>query len=425
MIREFRVKNYLSIKDSQCLSFVTRSKDPSMTVGYGKERLSKLAILYGPNASGKSNMLFALENVFDLLYKPCQRQEDKVKTRKPFALTSQLPTTMEVSFYANGIRYDYEINYTLDVILNESLVYYPNGYKTGIYNRQFVGEGLPSRITFGQGLRLSAKEKGTLVDNTLNNHTVLSTLGKLNRMAQPEIMSALYDWIGSHVHQVEGDEQELSMVEYLKKVREDQDSYSFFKQMLDKADVNILDYEVREHTRQVSSEIRKRIENDPFIPEQVKSQMLSEKVEDIVFSHNSEAGRFEVSLADQSAGTLSFLAELKILYRLINGSHVYLLDEIEQNLHYELLLFYLSFFLINSEQSQLIFTSQELQLLSEDFIDANRQAVWFIEKDPDTVSSQYQRADSFGVHKNLSLYNAYRSGRIGCRPMLKSPLIEA
>ncbi|MCD8388057.1 MAG: ATP-binding protein, partial [Bacteroidales bacterium] len=323
------------------------------------------------------------------------------------------------------IRYDYEVSFTPDVILREELLYFPNGHKSVIYDRKFVGGNEAASIIFGQSLKLTSKEKTSLIDNTLNNHTVLSTLGKLNPMAQPTALRNLYKWIEAHVHQVDGDERDFSLVKYLKDIREDARSYAFFKQMLDKADVNILGFEVREQVREISPQMRKKIENDPTLSEPLKMQLLSEKIEDIIFTHSSSSGEFEIPLSEQSAGTLSFLGELKFLYRLINGSHVYMLDEIEQNLHYELLVFYLIFFLTNSEQSQLIFTSQELQLLDEDFIDENRYTVWFVEKDSDTASSLYQRADSFGIHKNLSLYKAYRAGRIGCRPMLKSTLIES
>ena len=65
-------------------------------------------------------------------------------------------------------------------------------------------------------------------------------------------------------------------------------------------------------------------------------------------------------------------------------------------------------FIFNSDKSQLIFTSQETTLLSQDMINENRGVVWFVEKNKETASSEYARGDSFGLHKNLSLYNSYR-----------------
>ena len=67
MIRDFWVKNYLSIRDKQELSFV--AKGPSLelvTEVADGVFLYKLGILYGSNASGKSNMLIAMNEVFRL-----------------------------------------------------------------------------------------------------------------------------------------------------------------------------------------------------------------------------------------------------------------------------------------------------------------------------------------------------------------------
>ena len=70
MIREFWVENYLSIRDRQVVNFETKSKDDedliSTEVAQGV-KLNKLGIIYGANASGKSNVLYAMQMVFDIL----------------------------------------------------------------------------------------------------------------------------------------------------------------------------------------------------------------------------------------------------------------------------------------------------------------------------------------------------------------------
>ena len=88
MIREFWVENYLSIKERQTLSFETKSKeDDWASVDMGNEkRVNKLAVIYGANASGKSNMLLALLNVFELLFRPRESKTEYVGTRRPFAV---------------------------------------------------------------------------------------------------------------------------------------------------------------------------------------------------------------------------------------------------------------------------------------------------------------------------------------------------
>ena len=118
------------------------------------------------------------------------------------------------------------------------------------------------------------------------------------------------------------------------------------------------------------------------------------------------------------------LSDDTILYDMITNSHVYYLDELGEDLHNDLLYYYLNVFIFNSEKSQLIITSQETTLLSQDLINENRGVVWFVEKNKETASSEYSRGDSFGLHKNLSLYNSYRIGRLGAKPELGSIFIN-
>ena len=71
MIRDFWVKNYLSIRDKQELSFVAKGPASELVTEVSEGVfLYKLGILYGSNASGKSNMLIALNEVFRLLIIP-------------------------------------------------------------------------------------------------------------------------------------------------------------------------------------------------------------------------------------------------------------------------------------------------------------------------------------------------------------------
>jgi AAA15 family ATPase/GTPase len=133
--------------------------------------------------------------------------------------------------------------------------------------------------------------------------------------------------------------------------------------------------------------------------------------------------RFTLSYDEQSEGTKKFLSNLSALYSAVTGNHVFLIDEIDSELHDDLLLFYLNTFIMNSKESQLLFTSQETSLLNEDLLNTHRDFVFFVEKNRDGAYSEYTRADEFGLHKNLSLYKSYRNGRLGAVPQLGSPLL--
>ena len=86
-------------------------------------------------------------------------------------------------------------------------------------------------------------------------------------------------------------------------------------------------------------------------------------------------------------------------------------------------MYFLDSFVLNSKKSQLIFTTHETSLLDEDLLNTHRDFVFLAEKDNEGAFSKYTRVDEFGLHKNLSFYNAYKSGRLGAVPQLGSPII--
>ena len=196
----------------------------------------------------------------------------------------------------------------------------------------------------------------------------------------------------------------------------------FFIQTLCKADFNITDFSIIEVPSVLPAEVRAVIEDNSSISDSMKKELLNPVKETPTFVNHSDDGDFSIPQSLQSAGTLHYLKLLDFLYDLISGGHIYFLDELSEFLHEDLLSYYISTFLFNSKSSQLIFTTQDSSILDEDFI--ARDMVWISEKSKTTASSEYQRASSFGLHKNLSLYKSYRIGRLGGKPELGSPYLN-
>ena len=425
MIRDFWAENYLSIRERQGLSFIAKTKDDFLSYEISPGVfLNKLGILYGANASGKSNILYAIQNVFELLVISRTDINQAVITRPSFELTKTEPTRLHVSFYADGVRYDYDIAYLLSHILEESLYYYPNNSKALFYERTFKGEGIQAEIKFGASLNLTAATKKTLAENTLNNHSVLSAYRKISLKEDILPIASLLNWAVRHVHNI-NEHQRDSLGEEIKEACGDEKLKRFYLQMLKKADLNINGFRVVTRLKEVPENIRKAITENEMFTEEAKKRMLEPKdSNEIFFVNQSKEGDFEIPIGLQSSGTLHYLEMLHFLYHLITGSHIYLLDELDEKLHDDLLLYFLNVFIYHSESSQLVFTTQELSLLAEDLLNEHRDLVWFVEKKQDTASSEYNRGDSFGLHKNSSLYNSYKIGKLGAKPELGSFFID-
>lgn len=425
MIVDFWVENYFSIRNKQELNFV--AKGPASELVSEVEDgvfLYKLAILYGANASGKSNMLIAMNEVFRILVSPKTDASMPIGGCIPFEQTKDKPTKMHVAFYAGGVRYDYDVTFNNRNILEERMNYYPKGAKSLFYSRFYVGDNVQAEIKFGPSLKLSNKTQESVRENTLNNHSVLSVCRKAAFKEDIMPFNMLYNSLMANYHEVDGDNnKEKTIEEILKEAYASPKKRRFYTMMLQKADLNIMEYRPTIKDRVVPQALKDFVKGQD-IPESVKESLLKPTDDSITFVNNSADGSFEIPLDWQSKGTIKYIRILNALYEMITSQHVYYLDELGEDLHYDLLFYYLNVFLYNSDKSQLIITSQETALLAQDLINENRGVIWFVEKNKGNASSEYNRADTFGLHKNLSLYNSYRIGRLGAKPELGSIFID-
>ncbi len=422
MIHSFYVENFLSIKDRQEISFATTAdktvKDFVAVEVKPNVYINKLGIFYGANASGKSNILYAMETLFFLLYYPLYDETDDVVKYMPFALCADQPTNLGVIFYKDGIKYDYEISYCKTHIIREKLQFSPKGIPAEFYTRDFVGIGKQPKITFGNNVNMYAKAKNAVIDSTFNNHTVLSTIAKMPLRDDVAIMSDLYKWVKTKVHNVNGDFADKSMISRIDSVCNNTQKKDFYIKLLNKADFNITNINiVDDENDDFSLEDIERIKSSN-LPEDIKLSMLK----DISFTNHSVNGDFDVRSRLQSDGTRRFTELLEYLYDLVTENHIYFFDELGNRMHYDLMVFYIALMLHNSNQSQLFFTTHNILLLEEDFI--RRDMVYLVEKDKASAVSSYTRVSDMGLHKNLSLYNAYKIGRLGAKPDLGSPYLD-
>ena len=141
MLIQFRAENFLSIKGSVVLSLLA-SKDkehPKHLIVNGSKRYLKSAGIYGANASGKSNVLHAFWFMVNYVLTSHNQQLHKAIERSPFKFdreTPVRPSSFEVIFTANGIRYAYGFSVTDKVVIEEYLYCYPNGRQAIIFERQ-------------------------------------------------------------------------------------------------------------------------------------------------------------------------------------------------------------------------------------------------------------------------------------------------
>lgn len=422
MIYSFTVENFLSIRDRQTISFASTSDKTNrdlLTVEVKPNvYVNKLGLFYGANASGKSNILFALEAVFGLLYIPLLKKDLSVVKYSPFALCDGKPTYFEVVFFKDGIQYDYKISYCRTHIISENLMYYPSRNKALFYKRTFKNHDTQPDIEFGNSVKLNARSKQSIKENTFNNHTVLSTFGKISLNEDASNLADLYNWIKTKVHNLNGDNAYHSMIYRFGQVCQDNARKRFYINLLNKADFNITNFSIVDNREGLSPEIIEQIKVAKDLPEESKYHMLH----DVLFTNHSETGDFDILLGNQSDGTRRFVELLDYLYDMVTDNHIYFFDELGNRMHHDLIVYYLLLFLHNSDQSQLFFSTHSIMLLDEDFV--RRDMVYLADKCKETASSSYTRVSDMGLHKNVSLYKAYKIGKLGANPDIGSSYLN-
>ncbi len=398
MIQDFSVENYLSFDTRQDLSFEAtkdRSSEDSLVVRIthpksGSEtRLLRMAAVYGANASGKTNLLLALEDVWQKLYTPLTSKDDKIRY-EPFAMRRQEPTKMEVSFFIDGVKYEYKIAYSGRVIAYELLEFNPNGVMSLFYERAHNYDTNLPEITFGKNVGLDSRTSQIIVTNTLPNHSVLSTFNKVS------VEAPTFEKVISYIRRTKlprAREEDIS--DLLRTTLAFTPRKDFILQAVKEADFNICDI--------VSKE--------------------SGKGEDrIEFEHTYSNGRFTMPIDSESSGTLSFVEKMALLYGVIQDHRMMIIDELDESLHYDLLVYFLQTFLANESEAQLLFTVHDQLILAEDFM--RRDMVWFTEKSKQSSATELFSADDFNLHKIASIFNAYKLGKLGARPSIGSPFLK-
>ena len=156
MLLRFSAANHLSIKDAQALSLAA---SPLNDVEEGlincaaapSGRVLPAAVIYGANASGKSNVVAALRFMRGaVVYSHSRGEPGGDVARTPFALDpacAHAPTIFTADFVADGVRHHYGFEASDRAFTNEWLYGFPSGRRQTLFER--AGE----RFTFGRGLR--------------------------------------------------------------------------------------------------------------------------------------------------------------------------------------------------------------------------------------------------------------------------------
>lgn len=426
MILEFKVRNFRSIKEEVIFSMVaeaSQAKDFNIIdqpLPKGETlRLLKTAVLYGPNASGKSNLFYALFDFLGYLKNP-PKLDDLNFYHKPFAFEfecSDQPTFMELTFLGpDSIKFIYGIEYDAQDVLEEYLYYYPDGNKRKCFHRtQNTEISLVSKVSLGPDF-------GNKKMEVFSNHLLLSKFG---HETPHEFFSALYIHLQkyrvinacapSHLLSIKR-EVEAELVKnpvILKRLNSLLKKSDFKLEGIEITELNEADYQFPD-----DFPAAKRAE----IFQKYKHQLHGIHK---MYYHGQEKGITKLELEYESQGTrTTFLLGGILLKALEEGSTIFV-DELDTSLHPDLTKALVSLFQdanSNPKNAQLIFTTHDTNLLDSNLL--RKDQIWFTSKDNFGVTDLFSLQDFGGVREDTAFEKWYHAGKFGAKPDI-SPSITS
>ncbi|MCY4601470.1 MAG: AAA family ATPase [Acidobacteria bacterium] len=406
MLLRFRVSNHRSILEPVELSMIAVDEDRAATRGFDglSERVLTVAGIYGPNASGKSNVLDAMAWLSMAVGTSLRSWEDYVP-REAHRLGNGpvSPSAFDLDLVAKGVRYRYRLEVDDSAVLSESLESYPEGRRRNLFTRR-KGE-----IDFRRGLDGTRGIRDLLTPTTLAlsagrrlRGTDFARVGQ--RLARMRVLG-----LRRRRSPRAGGVHPLDPTLRLLVKADEADQPSLFGTPEDRP---------VEDPRRVLDLLRFADPGiDDFVIGEEESRGPGGPRRQLGLVHRGEGEPVTFDLEEESAGTQTWFRLIGPAFAALRFGRVLLLDEIDASLHPRLSARLIEIFqdpLTNSRGAQLVFTSHDTSLLNS----LNRDEVWLTEKAPDATTRLVGLAEFGGerVRKSQNLERAYLQGRFGAVP---------
>ena len=421
MLIELSVANYRSIRDRQTLSLAagpgTEMRGLNVTDAPGDLALLRVAAIYGPNASGKSNLFKALGALQMMVqWSAIAFQQGQPLPVVPFRLeaaTEKQPTEFEIHFIAgDGVRYQYGLAATAGQVQEEWLIAYPHGRAQHWFERKRASTG-DAVWKFGSYFLGSAAQRKVWRESTRDNALFLSTAVQLNN----EQLKSAFQWITQELIVVASGATTMNPFLSFDLLRSETGARRIMG-LLRAADIDIDHLELKEEDMPPLLPGVARIDiRLPSLPGAVQPRVQN-KVLHLMSWHkrkvDGEVVAFDFS--EESDGTKKLFEYAGGLLRAIDHGATVCIDELDSSLHPRITRFLVEQFQPsnNPNNAQLVFSTHDVTLMDPDLL--RRDQVWFVEKDSQGGSRLYPLLD-YSPRKGEALERGYLKGRYGAVPL--------
>jgi AAA15 family ATPase/GTPase len=421
MLLEFKVENFLSFKDMAEFSMLSdtsksskkESKDAVTTLN--KLNILKSAAIFGANASGKSNLLRAIDVMIEKVL------SDRTNIDK-FALseeTDDKPSLFEITFITKArdveakneyitFRYGFEIKD--GIIVSEWLF----GRFTASESTLFIREGSEIKLgdKFKEGKQF-IKASGKINESKLLIHLIQDLKG-----TNAPINSLIIRWfkrLGNITFLVKDNFHDITTM-----LMDYEDSKECIIKALKAADTSIDNIIIEEKQIDIDELpifIKDKLKNDD------KKELKTEIVKSIHTKYDldgnpKESVEFNFD-KQESEGTKKFFTIIGPVLHTLSKGFILVIDEIDARLHPNLCEAIISLFNnpnTNKKNAQLIFATHNANIMTRDML--RRDQIYLVEKDKYGASELYSLLDYKKVRSDATYNKDYLMGKYGGVPYL-------
>lgn len=405
MLLKIRLSNFYSIQDEVSLDFragnikTAKARELSENVfEWDGEEILKTVGMYGPNASGKSNIIKTIRFCCRMILDSHGHNEGTVFNFKSFKFgKEEAVSSFLIRFVLDEIEYEYSFQLTRTNIIGESLFHYPNGRRARVFVRdETTGSTKSGRYQFGDAIRKPLD----VAENTSDKTLYLSRASQMDR----ELPKKIYRFFNECFLLGLVSPSSMRANELFTKNK------PLIVKALQMSDSDIVD--VRSiHEKIDGQSIRFDFENGSS--ESFKQPL--ERVRFETFHKHSPNHVFDLE-TEESEGTRKLFHMLLRLIDVVQGDKALMLDEFDSSLHQRIAEFVVS--LVHaSTNAQLLFTTHNTSLIELNKM--RRDQIVFVNKNEFGATEVYSLFDYKDFRENMDAEKGYRMGRFDAIPIVE------
>lgn len=441
MLINLSIQNWMSYKGETKISLVASREqqhgETLSTVQRLKLRILPIALLFGGNASGKSNFFKSLSFCKFFVRFGTQMQPDEPIHIEPFLLDRESPnqpTEFKFSILVGDDAYDYSFATTRTRIIEEKFIRRTCPARDLSYSRIWESDKQRYKYTYGKALDPDRQLAELIAKSTRENQLFLSVAASQNLLA----LLPVYNWFTKTLQLVSPLERYTPLERYADKswpssqrvnemLRAFDTGISEIKRTVIQRneipiDQMLLEGFIRQTREGTTLRVNKHDETMPYLITRQDGNLIFEK---LTACHQAKSGNgdpAEFELSHESEGTQRILDLLPAFAELEDNANpkVYVIDEIDRQLHTMATQRLLNLFLqsrSNSSRSQILATTHDLFLMDQELL--RRDEMWLAERNTETEVSSITSVNSFlETRKNLELRKYYLTGKMGGIPSI-------